>query len=79
MGYQGIHKDQVTGQRLAQDVQICTMCLRNFASDDAWEKHWERKNPRGNQCLSPEEVGLISFKNVHGATIYRTKPRGGIR
>ena len=75
MGYQGTHKDLLTGQMLAQDVQICTMCFRNFASDDAWEKHWERKNLRGNQCLNPDEVGLISFQNAHGATIYRVKPR----
>lgn len=78
MGYQGTHKNKQTGEVLAQNVQICKGCSRNFASDDAWETHWERKNSRGNQCLNPEEVGLIPFKNVHEATIYRTKPSGGI-
>jgi hypothetical protein len=73
MGHHGLHKNRQTGEVLAQDVQICTMCFRNFASDDAWEKHWERKNPRGNQCLDPTEVGLISFRNSRGATIYRLK------
>ena len=75
MGYQGTHKNKLTGLRLAQDVQICNVCLLNFASDDAWEKHWVRKNPRGEQCLNPDEVGLISFLNAHGATIYRMKTR----
>ena len=79
MGYHRTHRNKVSGLMLAQDVQICTMCFRNFASDDAWEKHWERKNPRGQQCLNPGEVGLISFTNTHGATIYRTKQRGGLR
>lgn len=75
MGHHGLHRNDITGEVLAQDVQICTMCWKNFSSDDAWERHWERKNPQGQQCLNPEEVGLISFHNIHGAIIYRTKPR----
>jgi hypothetical protein len=71
MGHHGLHKNRQTGEVLSQDVQICTMCWKNFSSDDAWEKHWDRKNSRGNQCLIPEEVGLIPIHNVHGATIYR--------
>ena len=71
MGYHGLHKNKMTNEVLAQDVQICPTCYKNFSSDDAWEKHWDRKNPRGHQCLSPSEVGLIPFQNSHGATIYR--------
>ena len=75
MGYHLTHKNPISGEELAQGTQICPTCYKNFASDDAWEKHWERKNPRGQQCLNPGEVGLIPFTNTHGATIYRTKPR----
>ena len=35
-------------------------------------KHWERKNPPGQRCLIPEEVGLIPV-NKKGAIIYRCK------
>jgi hypothetical protein len=71
MAYHGTHKNPMTGERLAQGTQVCTSCYKNFASDDAWEKHWERKNIRGNQCLNPDGIGLISFRNTHGAVIYR--------
>ncbi len=39
----------------------------------ASDLHWVRKNPRGQQCLLPESIGLIPFKNSYGATIYRVK------
>jgi len=74
MGYHGTHKNPITNEILARGVQICPTCYRNFASDDAWEKHWDRKNSRGQQCLNPEVVGLISFTNTHSATIYRVQP-----
>jgi hypothetical protein len=73
MGYHGLHKNKMTDEVLAQDVQVCPVCYKNFSSDDAWEKHWDRKKPRGIQCQTPEEVGLISFRNARGATIYRVK------
>ncbi len=73
MGYQGVHKNSKTGEMLAQNVQVCTMCWKNFSSDAAWEKHWDRKKMGGQQCLTPEEVGLAPFKNTQGATIYRTR------
>jgi hypothetical protein len=38
------------------------MCFQNFASDDAWEKHWERKNPRGEQCLNPDNASRLLFE-----------------
>ena len=71
MGYHGTHKNPITGERLAQGTQICTRCYKNFASDDAWEKHWERKNSRGIQCLIPENIGLIKYTNTFGSTIYK--------
>jgi hypothetical protein len=78
MGYHGTHRNPITGEWVAQGTQVCTRCYKNFASDDAWEKHWERKNLRGHQCLSPEEVGLISFQNSHGATVYRVIRQKGL-
>lgn len=70
MGYQGLHRNSKTGEVLAQNVQVCPMCWKNFSSDDAWEKHWDRKKPRGQQCLDPSEIGLKAFQNRKGATIY---------
>jgi hypothetical protein len=73
MGYQGQHRNPKTGELLAQNVQVCTKCWKNFSSDDAWEKHWDRKKIREQQCMKPEEVGLIAIRNTKGATIYRTR------
>ena len=72
MAQQGMHTNSKTGERLARNVQVCNMCFRNFASDRAWEKHWERKNfPDPSCCLEPETVGLKEFRNTFGARIYR--------
>jgi hypothetical protein len=71
MGYQGLHRNTKTGELLAQNTQVCVACWKNFSSDDAWEKHWDRKKPPGQRCLPPEEVGLIPFSNSFGATIYK--------
>ena len=71
MAEAGTHYNRKTGELLSQNVQVCPMCYRNFASDRAWEKHWDRKKPRGYQCLIPEEIGLVSLKNKKGATVYR--------
>ena len=54
MGYHGLHINKLTGEVLAQDVQICPTCYKNFSSDDAWEKHWDRKKPKGFKCSNPE-------------------------
>jgi len=70
MGYFGTHKNKKTGEELAQNVQVCNMCFRNFASTRAWEKHYDRKKyPDG--CMEPASVGLKEFKNTFGSTIYR--------
>jgi len=72
MAQQGMHTNSKTGERLARNVQVCNMCFRNFASDRAWEKHWERKKfPDPSCCLEPETVGLMEFKNTFGSVIYR--------
>ena len=73
MGYQGVHRNTKTGELLAQSVQVCPMCWKNFSSDDAWEKHWDRKKSRGENCLDPIEVGLTAFLNKSGSIIYRTR------
>ena len=74
MTQQGTHKNSITGERLARNVQVCNMCFRNFASDRAWEKHWDRKNfPDLSCCLAPETVGLEEFKNTFGSVIYRDR------
>jgi hypothetical protein len=77
MGQQGLHTNKKTGEVLAQGVQICPMCYKNFSSDDAWEKHYDRKKyPDPSCCQEPTSVGLIPFKNSRGATIYRLGRQG---
>ena len=73
MGSHGLHRNSHTGEVLAQNVQVCTICWNNFSSDVAWAKHWDRKKPRGQQCMNPIEVGLVAVRNTKGATIYRTR------
>ena len=72
MGYHGTHKNDKSGERLAQNVLICPMCFKNFASDKAANKHYVRENfPNPSYCLKPEEVGLKEFKNTFGSVVYR--------
>jgi hypothetical protein len=72
MAQQGTHKNSITGERLARNIQVCNMCFRNFASDRAWEKHYVReKFPNPSYCLKPEEAGLKEFRNTFGSIIYR--------
>jgi len=73
MGYHGLHRNDKSGEVLAQNVQVCTICWKNFSSDEAGEKHLDRKKPRGQQCLDPVQVGLVAFQNKFGSTIYRTR------
>ena len=70
MAQQGTHKNEITGERLARNVQICPLCFRNFASTKAADKHYDRKK-FPNPCLEPETVGLKKFKNTFGSKIYR--------
>jgi hypothetical protein len=70
MAYHGTHKNGKTGEKLAQNVQVCNMCFRNFASSRAWEKHYDRKKyPNG--CMEPRTLGLKEFTNTFGSIIYR--------
>ena len=68
---QGMHRNKKTGEIVARNVQVCTMCFRNFASDRAWEKHWDRKKfPDSSCCQDPDTVGLRHKADVRGSTIY---------
>ena len=72
MGYHGTHKNRLTREELAQNVSVCPMCFKNFASDKAANKHYVReKFPNPSYRLKPEEVGLKEFKNTFGSVIYR--------
>ena len=71
MTQQGMHRNKKTGELVARNVQVCTMCFRNFASDRAWEKHWDRKKfPDPSCCQDPDSVGLRHKTNTKGSTIY---------
>ena len=80
MGYQGVHKNPNTGEVLAQNVQVCPSCWKNFSSDDAGDRHLDRIKIPGQRCIEPSEVGLVAFKNRWGSTIYRVaKPEATSR
>ena len=71
MAQQGTHKNSITGERLARNIQVCNVCFRNFASDRAWEKHWDRKKfPDPSCCQDPDAIGLRRKTNTEGSTIY---------
>jgi len=72
MAEAGTHYNRKTGEWLSQNVQVCPMCYRNFASNRAGDKHWDRKKfPDPSCCLEPENVGLKKLISTKGATIYR--------
>ena len=72
MSQAGMHINRKTGEKLARNVQVCNMCFRNFASDRAWEKHWDRKKfPDPSCCLDPKTIGLKEIQNTEGSIIYR--------
>jgi len=68
------HRNRYTGEILANAVEVCPACHRNFASTRAGDKH--RVTIEGKRvCISPIESGLEPFTNKHGATIYRVPVR----
>jgi hypothetical protein len=78
MGYSGLRKD-FENKYVAQNVQTCTMCGRNFSSDRAGNRHYKRYKPWGERCQEPTSVGLVPFQNKHGATIWREKVRNELK
>lgn len=68
------HRD-IEGKWLSQNVQRCHGCGRNFKSDRAGDKHYDRSFPHGHRCNEPEAVGLVSYQNAYGATIWKEKTR----
>lgn len=73
MSQPGLRKDY-KGKYVARNVQSCPRCEENFASDRAGNRHYKRNRPDGERCQEPTSVGLVSFQNKHGATIWR-EPR----
>lgn len=70
----GRHKD-AEDKWLSQNVQRCRSCERNFKSDKAADRHYDRSLPYGHRCREPETVGLESYQNTYGATIWKEKRR----
>jgi hypothetical protein len=75
------HRNPYTGEVLANAVEVCTACHKNFASTRAGDKHRVTRNG-SRVCLDPSSVGLELITNSYGSMIYR-KPvrsvRAGIR
>jgi hypothetical protein len=70
-----------TGEVLANAIEVCCACKRNFASTKAGDQH--RKTVEGVRvCVEPTEAGLELIVNSFGALIYRRPVKGvgaGIR
>jgi len=75
------HKNPKTGEVLANHIEVCPACYRNFSSTRAGDEH--RATQDGKRvCLNPEEIGLELTVNSHGSLIYRTPSKAvgaGIR
>ena len=75
------HRNRYTGEVIANAVEVCSVCHRNFASTRAGDKHRVTKNGL-TVCADPSEVGLELIVNSYGALIYRKPVKGvlsGIR
>jgi hypothetical protein len=67
------HRNRHTGELLANAIQVCPKCFRNFASTRAGDLH--RVTTNGvTVCADPSTVGLELITNSYGSMIYR-KPR----
>lgn len=70
-----------TGEVLANAIEVCCACKRNFASTKAGDQH--RKTVEGVRvCVEPTEAGLELITNSYGSMIYRRPVKGvgaGIR
>lgn len=70
-----------TGERLANAVEVCPACFRNFASTKAGDAHRAERDGK-RVCLDPAELQLELTVNSYGSLIYRVprKPApAGIR
>lgn len=70
-------RNPYTGELLANYVEVCAACHRNFSSTKAGDKHRATRGER-RVCLDPSEIGLELTVNRHGAPVYRY-PRKGVR
>jgi hypothetical protein len=69
-------RNPYTGELLANAVEVCPACHRNFASTRAGDLHRATVGER-RVCLDPYLIGLELTVNRHGALIFR-KPRNGV-
>lgn len=71
------HRNRYTGELLANAVEVCSVCHRNFASTRAGDEHRVTRNGE-RVCADPSEVGLELTVNRWGALVYR-RPVKGVR
>ena len=75
------HRNRYTGEVIANAVEVCSVCHRNFASTRAGDEHRVIQNGK-RVCADPLEVGLELTVNRWGALVYRRPVKGvqlGIR
>lgn len=64
------HRNRYTGEVIANAVEVCSVCHRNFASTRAGDEHRVITNGK-RVCADPLEVGLELTVNRWGALVYR--------
>lgn len=64
------HRNRYTGEVIANAVEVCPACHRNFASTRAGDEHRITLNGK-RVCADPAEIGLELTVNRWGALIYR--------
>lgn len=62
------HKNKWTGEELAQSVEVCSGCHKNFLDTPSGDAH--RKN---FACLTPIQANLKALTNQFGSIIYARK------
>jgi hypothetical protein len=75
------HTNRFTGEVIANAVEVCSNCHRNFASTRAGDEHRVTANGK-RTCLDPLEIGLEITVNKWGSVVYRRPVKGvqvGIR
>ena len=69
-----------TGEELADTVEVCHGCTRNFLDTASGDAHRVGKFGVNRRCAPPEEVKLVPLLNRFGSTVYALKdvkmPRG---
>jgi hypothetical protein len=69
-----------TGEELAETVEVCHGCTRNFLDTKSGDAHRIGTFGVNRRCATPDEANLKKLVNQYGSVIYARKsakkPRG---